>query len=263
MSGVGVGEASSVYLSLEVRDDQLFGAIAAEAALGDPGLDAIERELLAVPLDPGRVASLGLTLGRAGRASSGPALSAARARLEAAGHPREARAVALAEALLEARVPAAVERAERGYRHAPPGAPALFVEDPIAAHWHQRDRWGPPIRPARERPGVLATPGADLAALLGPPLDGRVLLVPFRPSRLARRPAPVLRLTRAGFARTADLSDLVRWSAVRSVGRLHAGRSERAACETTAGRVDFPPRAAVPLERLLELMGRLLKQSRS
>jgi hypothetical protein len=262
--GAGGEPGAAHYLTLKIPDDQLFGAIASEGALTDPQLDGIEAELLEGPLDPGRIAALALTLGRAGRPSSREALARAEARLAGAGHLREAAALRLAQALSSTQVPAAVERADRGYRFVDPErSEVLYVEDPLAAHWHQRDRWGPPLRPARERPAVWAGPRDELHPLLGAALDGRVVVVSFRPLFWQREVAPALRLTRAGLSRSADLGDLVRWSRVLSVGSAASRFGESAAYETRDGRVTLPERPSLPLPALLELMGRLLKQSRS
>ena len=60
----------SRYLELQVPEEQLLGFLAQEGALNDPALDALERQLEEEETDPGELAGVALTVGRAGRAAS-------------------------------------------------------------------------------------------------------------------------------------------------------------------------------------------------
>lgn len=251
------------YLALEVPDEELLGSIAQEAALTDLGLDALEAQLTAPGLDPGEAAAVALTVGRAGRARSRTGLEALRAQLVAAGHEDEAWAVSLASALLAPRPGAVVERAEEGYRMTV-GTTRLYVEDPVAAYWHRRGRWGPPIRPDVDRPPTLLRGPGRVDAAMGQARDGAVLLVTFAPRRWLGAAEPPLRLCRAGLSRRPDLGGLVRWSEIGSLGRLEDDRGARVAWAGPDGApVGLPERPSIPAEDLLTLMERLLKDARS
>ena len=256
-------EVRERYLALEVPDDELVGAIAQEAALNDPGLDALEAQLAAPDLDPGEAAAVALTVGRAGRPRARGRLEALRARLVAAGHEDEAWAVSLASALLAPRPEGVVERADEGYRMQV-GASRLYVEDPVAAYWHRRGRWGPPIRPDLERGPRLLRGAGRVEAAAAQARDGAVLVVTFRPHRWFGVSEPPLRLCRAGLSRAPDLQGLVRWAEIGSLGRLESTKGARVAYAGPDGVArGLPAAPSIPAEDLLTLMERLLKDARS
>jgi hypothetical protein len=185
------------------------------------------------------------------------------ARLEAEQRALEASVLLLARELTNLRPPAHVERAERGYRRVDVAVgETLFVEDPIAAHWHRDGRWGPPLRPDLDRAPVLARPDHGVDALASIVRDGRIAIVTFRGPRIWGGPDPALRLVRAGLARDAALRSLVRWSDVTSVGAVDRWGVRRAAFES-GGRLEvLPPRPAISIDDLIALMTQLLKQAR-
>ncbi len=256
---------SSRYLVLDVAGGDRVRALAEESALGDRDLDAIEARLGSAELDPGEAAALALALGRAGRPRSSGALQALRRRLEGMGRPAEAHAVTLALDLLAARPPVRVERADLGYRHHDVALGVeLFVEDPLAAHWHARGRWGPPIRPDLERAPIFAQGPGLVDRLTAFAEDGGIVVVGFEPRWRFSAPLPPLRLTRAGVSRDAGLRSLSRWSQVDSVGVVAQGTKQCAAYEVSGEPVEIlPPKPSIPTEDLVDLMGRLLKRSRS
>ncbi len=247
-------EVGARHLALEIPEDRLLFAIAEEAGLRDRDLDQIEATL-AAETDPARAHALALTLGRSGRASS-------RAVIERAARACPDGAFDLAIDLLDLR-PARTERADRGYRFtAAPEAP-LYVEDPLAAHWHGLNRWGPPIRPDPEARPIVPDAGASLASLERAALDGATIVWSFAPGPFERA-HPALRLVLAGFARSPSLGDLVRWRDVASVGVLEQGRTRVIACARAGGEpIALGSRPRLGESRLLDLMGRLLRQSRS
>lgn len=255
--------ADSRYLALEVPEDQLLAYLAQEGGLTDVALDALVAQLDDPELDPGELAAVALTVGRAGRASSRPALMRLERRLERAGAVDEALAVRLAASVLHLRPPPAVERGDEGYRMQTEQG-ELFVEDPVAAHWHRAGRWGPPLRPDLERAPLLARGSGRADEWYQAAADGRIVVVTFRPARFGAHVEPALRLTRAGMARTAQMQDMVRWSELESLGKLSRGRRERvgfaARGQTPRG---LPDRPSIPVSELLGLMERLLKQARS
>lgn len=235
---------SSHLLALELPEEALLMGIAREGSLGDADLDVLEATLLDPEVDPHEAAGAALALGRAGRRTSAEALSALAAAHRAAGRIALAEAARLALELLELPPPGWIERAESGYRRTDPDdGSVLYVEDPLAAYWHRRDRWGPPIRPRVEEPDVVAESdaGEDLAGWVDAAEEGRLVAVRVagEPSgrwlrdRLPalRRPEGRLYLTRAGWARTRSLEDLVRWSRLRSLGFVGRGRRRRVAYE--------------------------------
>lgn len=251
------------YLALEVPDEELLGSIAQEAALTDLGLDALEAQLAAPGLEPGEAAAVALTVGRAGRARSRLTLEALRTRLLEAGREDEAWAVSLASALLAPRPGAVVERGDEGYRMTV-GGTRLYVEDPVAAYWHRRGRWGPPIRPDLERAPQLLRGPAQVDGAVAAARDGAVLVVTFRPRRWFGPGEPPLRLCRAGLSRSPGLEALRRWSEIGSLGRLESDRGARVAYAGPDGApVGLPEDPSIPGEDLLALMERLLKDARS
>lgn len=255
------------YLAVEIADDKLLTAIAEEDALIDATLDQLERDVVSPRTDAGRAAALALTIGRAGRPRSAAPLRAAIARLESAGQMLQAQAVALALELLPLR-PEIVERAERGYRRQDPITGAeLFVEDPLAAHWHHEGRWGPPLRPDPDRKLVLARGDPPIDRLVSAVREGEIVLVTFQPDGVFRRPEPPLRLMRAGLSRTPSLDALTRWSEIVSVGaveRRWPDRRRRAAYEPKGGpELALPPHPSITTDSLIALMTRLLKAGRA
>jgi hypothetical protein len=252
------------YLSVEIASDRLLLAIAEEAALRDRDLDAIEHDLSAPNLDGGRAAALALTLGRAGRPTSRDVLAGLVLRLEQGGRTAEADATRLAIELLQLRPPPHVERADSGYRRSDPAGRGeeLFVEDPIAAHWHHARRWGPPLRPDLDAPVIVAREAERVAEYLHDVREGRIVLVYFVPPHPFARPEPPLRLLRAGLTRDASLNTITRWSRIRSVGEAERRGTKRAAYERGDSLEVLPERASLPSDALIELMTVLLKDAR-
>lgn len=250
------------YLALEVPDDQLLAYLAQEGGLTDVALDALEAQLDDRALDAGEAAAIALTVGRAGRDSSRASLLRLADRLKA-DNPSEAEAVRLAEAILALRPAPHVERADSGYRMHVNGE-VVFVEDPVAAHWHRAGRWGPPIRPDLERAAVMARGQGRSDDWYQAAADGRIVVVTFEPRRFIGPPQDPLRLTRCGFTRDADLQRIVRWSEVESLGTWSRDGQDRVGFTRRAHEAEgLPPRPSIPPSELLEVMERLLKQSRS
>ncbi|MEM9115474.1 MAG: hypothetical protein AAGD10_18110 [Myxococcota bacterium] len=211
----------SVYLALELADDRKLGAVAAEWDITDGVLDGLEATLPSAPDDT--AASAALVLGRAGRPSSAATLAALGRRMRGPN----LRAVALAQDLLRLEPPGRLERAEAGYRWTDPkDGEVVFVEDHLAAHWHELGRWGPPIRPWLEAPILSVDRDADVERSLAQAREGRRLRVCFAREGL-RRP-PDLYLTRAGFGLDPKCAAHTRWSSVTSIGFLE-GRRRRMA----------------------------------
>ncbi len=251
--------SESTQLVLDLSEARLFFAVAEEASLNDPGLDALEAELADPATEKERAAALALTLGRAGRGSSVGALAQLAAKMPP--FSPHARAVRLAMDLLPLYPSPRVERADAGYRHTDADGHVLYVEDRLAAHWHAQGRWGPPLRPDLSRAPLYAGPGVSEESLAEAALDGRIVVVTFRPHKDPEAP---LRLTRAGFSRDPALASLVRWSSVRSLGLVEHRGKRRAAYETKgAPVVSLPDGPSLAVDSLLALMGRLLKQSRA
>lgn len=254
------------HLALEVPELERLRALVEEASLRDADLDALERRIeVEIGAEPGLLAAWALVLGRAGDGARAETLARLEARLTAMHLPEHAAAVRLALALLRSHPQrAGVERADAGYRYQDaPRRVTLYVDDPIAALWHGKGRWGPPIRPDRDRPPRLARASDAVEDLAAVAEEGGVVVVCFDAGRY-RAPEPPLRLTLAGFARDAELSTLIRWSAVRSIGEVMGGRSSQAAIETKEPPLlVLPERAAVPANSLIALMSRLLKSARS
>lgn len=250
---------SGAYLALEVPDDQLIGAIAEEQSVGDAALDGLERAALTAD-DPLQSAAWALAIGRCGRRESGPVLQSLRAHLVDRKAPEAVQAIELAMDLLPMLPPERLERAERGYRWTPPGAEeAVYIEDPLAAHWHAQGAWGPPLRPNLELPPRLGH--EDGIELLAHADRGGVVVVLLRgPSG---RPEPALRLCRAGFARDAALHTLVRWSQVEGMGFMDGPAGSRTVALEVDGRIQaLPPTRAGSAERLSELMQALARRGR-
>ncbi len=261
-----MSELEPRHLALEVPETQRLLALLEEASLRDADLDLLERRIETEPdTDPGLLAAWALVLGRAGDFARVPVLERLAIRLEAAGLLDHASAVRLAMGLCHPRPErAGVERADGGYRFADlVRRTALYVSDPLAALWHGKGRWGPPLRPDRERPPKLARALDHVEPLTAFAEDGGVIVVCFAPARFG--PAePPLRLALAGFARDPQLNTLVRWSAVRSLGEVMGRRGPRAALETRElPLLVLPAAPQLPEKQLLDLMGRLLKSARS
>lgn len=252
------------YLVLEIPEEELLLAIAEDARLDDRALDALESELRDPGGDAGWAAAAALTIGRSGRRTSVGVLSALRQRLASSGHETEALAVALAIELLEPFPGKAVERADLGYRFVEPRSQeVVFVEDPIAAHWHAQGRWGPPIRPHHERAPKVLRPDLSLEQALAFARDGGILIVTFAPDWRGR-PALPLRITKAGLARDPGLYALTRFSQLRSVGVVERwGRALLAYEPRGEVLVTLPPAQGWEAQALAELLGRLLNDARS
>lgn len=184
-------------------------------------LDALAEELRTEDLTESERASLALTLARAGRPEDRLVLDTL---AEVAG-PTTKSVLAMALALGQLRPPASLERADSGYRFETPGG-ALYVEDPVAAHFHAAGRWGPPLRPDPDRTKVATE--EDLSAAVGHALAGGVVIVPVRP------PNAALRVMRAGITTDASLRAIVRWPAVKGLG-VAEGRRPEAAYELHPG----------------------------
>lgn len=249
-------------LAVEVAPDRLIGAIAEETAFDDRDLDAIEAELARPAIEAGAAASLALALGRAGRASSARPLGAVRARFAGT---TEAKAIGVAIELLAVDPPRWLERGDVGYRRVDPFTlEELFIEDPLAAHWHHLRRWGPPLRAEPSAPQFEAT-GLDAQGMAERVRAGEIARVTFEArSMFGGAIEPALRLTRAGLTRDASLRELVRWSAITSVGVVERRFSRRAAYEVAGGGlVTLSGRPGLPVEVLVDLMTRLLAAVRA
>jgi hypothetical protein len=250
------------YVAIELEADQRLRAVAEEAALRDADLDEIERRLERADLEPERQAALALALGRAGRAGSGAVLARVKTRLVASGRQLEAEVVALAIDLLPVPPSPRVERAESGYRYQKE-ALELYVEDAIAAHWHQIGRWGPPIRPDPSVAPIAISASWSADEVVNAIEEGGTAIVTFSP-RLFGRPEPPVRLVRAGMSRTPALSIAARWSRVRSVGVIDGARERRAAFEIAGEpRIVLPARSSIPTDELVSIIARLVERSRS
>jgi hypothetical protein len=188
----------------------LLLAVAQEAGITDPALDGIAEDLADPELAPDRRAQLALTMARAGRAEDRAVLASL------SGEGAHGMAYDLARALL-APNPANVERADSGYRFVA-GEDVLYVEDPVAAHFHAKGRWGPPLRPDPRGPSRLAR--GDASTLIDAAGEGECVIVTLRHED-ARTPA--VRVLRAGITRDASLRSIVRWPAITGLGRLGEG----------------------------------------
>lgn len=252
-----------MLLALEVPADRLITAIAEEAAIADADLDAIESRLISPITTPGETAALSLTLGRAGRVSSNRALGSARNRI--AGTP-EAKAITVALELLSVAPPRWLTRAELGYRRVDPiTGEELFIEDPLAAHWHHEDRWGPPLRADVTTPCFAAELEPDVSQIVERVRAGSIALVTFAAARVvSRRIDPALRLARAGLTQDASMRHLVRWTGVRSIGTTARRFAAHAAYEAGGeAPVVLPAKPSIPTEMLVEVMTRLSNAARS
>ena len=251
---------SDAYFALEVPDDALIGSIAHEAALTDAALAGLTVELGRADRASADAASLALTLGRAGWRPAARCIAEREAVAKAQSNP-QARIYALAQALLHLRPSAEVEAAEVGYRFCDELG-VLYVEDPIAAHWHHAGRWGPPIRPDLRRSGRHASGPGRHERLVRWAADGGVVVVTFQPRGMSR-PEPPLRLCKAGFARDVSFGDCVRWSSLRSMGRLVMDHGEVAAVQIRGeAPTSFPVHPSVPTDDLLVLMETLSAMGR-
>ncbi len=184
--------------------------MAQEAGITDPALDGIAEDLADPKVAPDRRAQLALTMARAGRAADRAVLASL------SGQGPHGMAFDLARALL-APNPSNVERADSGYRFVS-GDDVLYVEDPVAAHFHAKGRWGPSLRPDPRGPCRLAR--GDVASLIDAASEGECVVVTLRHEG-ARTPA--LRVLRAGITRDASLRSIVRWPAITGLGRMGEG----------------------------------------
>jgi hypothetical protein len=252
------------YLVLEVPDDALITAIAEERSMIDADLDDLERRILSPSIDPQLASAIALTVARAGRGSSIETLRIVHARLLQQQRAIEASALLLARELCNVRPPPSVERAERGYRRTDVAlGETLYVEDPLATHWHRQGRWGPPLRPDPDGVQHFLRGGEAIDEIASAIDDGAVAIVAFRAGRVLGRPHAALRLMRAGLARDVGLTTLVRWSNVSSVGMVERWRTRRVAFETGGGPLEIlPSDPSLPADDLLALMTRLLKRAR-
>lgn len=252
------------YVRLDVPEASLLRAVTEEASITDADLEELEDRLLHGGLEPALMGSLALTIARAGRPKSSWALKSARSKLASQHHPAEVRILDLALDLVQASPPARLERAEAGYRWTP-GAEddALFVEDPIAAYWHLRGRWGPPLRPDPSRAPLVAAEPGPIEPWLAEIEAGGTVLVCFRPRWPWTEPEAPLRLVRAGFARNTALDVRVRWSLVGSVGKVTRGGRARAAYEVHGEpRETLPNDPAIGVDALVALMAKLVERAR-
>jgi hypothetical protein len=272
-SGVGhvgapVDGPPSIYVELDLSDVDRLRAVAEEGSMTDRDLDELEARLLAADApgrlasDPSAAAALALQIARAGRPSSRRALETAHTHLVAAREATAARVLELALDLVE-RVPSSrVERAESGYRHHVPERPTLFVEDPLAAYWHRRDRWGPPLRPDPSTPATFLAGPRQLERGARVIAEGGTALVTFAPPWWGRPERPLF-LCRAGLARDVRLALDVRWSEVLSIGTLTRGARVHAAFEVAGHpRVVLPAAPSVPTDELVALLERLVEAAR-
>ncbi len=221
------------YFAVEISDDRRVAAIAREAELTDAALDALEEEIRAETDLPSKLA-LSLTIARAGRRASGGLLAELRRELLQVGKTDEAIVAGAALDLVPLRPSHRLERAESGYRWQDEET-ELYIEDPLAAHWHAAGRWGPPLRPDFDIAPLFYGAHVHHDRALRHAREGGIVVVTVSSMSLVRDVEPALRLTRAGFARDPSLSTLTRWSEVRSLGWMGEGRERRWAYEPSAG----------------------------
>lgn len=205
---------SSRFVSRYVPSDELLPTIIEEANLDDDGIHEIERLLLTEPsLEPEVISSLCLVLGRCGWNRSQGTLRQIENKCKKMGRTVDAHVVRLAMALLsDSPETGFVERADEGYRYSEPGLPALFVSDPIAAHWHRQGRWGPAIRPRFDLPTIPAARDLGVSKLAEFVLDGRIVKI--------ARGDEVCTMTRAWIHLSGETLAPIRWNRVRSLGRI-------------------------------------------
>jgi len=248
----------SRLFALEIPDENRLGAVAAEAALKDADLDALELALADTAVDVGARLGAAFQLARGGRRRSGPVLAAFRREVLQRGLADEAKVLLAALDLLALHPPARLERADRGYRWQDETT-ELFIEDPLAEHWHGAGRWGPPIRPDLGRSPRFFAAASQAPELARFAEDGGVVVVTFSPSAPWRDAPPALRMTRAGFARDAALTTMIRWSDLASVGWMDRG-AERAVGYEVRGETEraLPPRPSCGDVALMALVERLL-----
>lgn len=289
------GERPSRFLRLSMPDEALLMGVAEEGALSDVDLDAIEASLDEGTLEPEESAALALVLGRAGRPSSADALRRLHGGLERSGSVALSAAALLALDLLAAPPRGRVERAEAGYRFTDPRDGAhVYVEDGLAAYWHRRGVWGPPVRPRVEARDREASGSGALEEWLSEVLDGRLVRVDFRPGpldgrllrvpgarrlferdRLQRWAARVglreawtgsegpLYVMRAGISRDRALATLVRWPDIRSLGLVEGRLRRRIGFERRDGRLEvLPAGPSVPADELLALLRAVADRAR-
>jgi hypothetical protein len=254
---------AEAYLALDLPETDRWRAIAEEGSITDAQLDALEQRLLHDGLDPATQAAAALKIARAGRAQSGWALAEARARLIAQQKTLEAAVLALAIDLLAIPAHPRVERAESGYRYreATSGR-VLYVEDPVAAHWHAIGVWGPPIRPDPTRAAHVLRGAIDVATEFGRIAAGDTAVVTFAGARF-RAPEPAIRLTAAGMSRDPRLVLEVRWSQIRSVGSATRRRRRSVAFEVKGEPVVILPiESSIGADDLIALLDRLIAHAR-
>ena len=203
----------SRYMARELPESELLPTIIEEANFSDNKIRKLEGLLLLnEELDAGQRACFALTLGRCGWGRSEGALRQLGSSLIKNGHFVEAQAVRLAIQLLAHEPdPKKVERGEEGYQFREPGEPVLFVEDPVAAHWHRQDRWGPPIRPARHLPEKSLSEFSTPAHAIDAAMNGEIVSVTGRKERWL--------VTRAWLWSPSSDAPPFRWTRVRSMGR--------------------------------------------
>lgn len=255
---------TATYVRLDLDEGRLLRSVAEEASITDADLDELEDRLLHGALDPALMGSLALTIARAGRPKSAWALKSARSRLLGMHRDTEVQILDLALDLVVTPPAARLERGEAGYRWSRPGGQEpLYVEDPIAAYWHRRDRWGPSLRPDPARSPLVAAGPGPIEPWLAEIEDGGTVLVCFRPTWPWVAPEAPLRLVRAGMARDVGLTVQVRWSQVGSVGQVTRGRLTRAAYEVHGSpRETLPREPVIGVDALVALMSRLVERSR-
>lgn len=246
---------------MEIADDQRVGAIAQEEALVDSALDEMEQRLLEA--DPRESAALALTLARAGRKGSGASLARLRSRLLREHENDLAKAVLVAMELLPLRPGRKLERADSGYRWTDDATgEEIFVDDPLAAHWHALHRWGPALRPRIDAVGLFFGSDTAESEAMDAVRDGRVVLVTFESMNPAR-PHSALRMCKAGFARDAGLQTMTRWSELRSLGWMTDGNERLLAFEPLQGEPqELPSRPSCGVESLLSLMNTIANIAR-
>jgi hypothetical protein len=251
----------SLYFSVDVPDAEIIWAIGKEAALDDAAIDSIEAGLRDSEASLAALAASALVLGRCGRKSSKPCLEALRLTRFAESQDQAA-VLILAAALIDWRPRPWVERADSGYRVKMSDGRDLFVEDPLAAHWHHAHRWGPPIRPRIDAPFQVVSHPDELDDAVCHALDGGVVVVALRERELwsVRGARSALYISKAGFAYRPDLSDLIRWSQLSSLGSCAHLFGSRIAYRLRNGRlVKIPERSFLPTDMLLAMMTQVMK----
>jgi len=208
-------------LAREIPETELLNAILEEGNLTDARILGIEAQLLSDDsLDVGQMACLCLVLGRAGWNRSEGILRQMERRFLKKNHGVEAQAARLSIVLL-ASLPDArkLKRAEGGYLFHESGQPDLFVEDPLASHWHRQDRWGPPIRGNAPDQDLVSYDSSLGSKAVDAAMSGHWIQIEGQKG--------LWLVSRAGLRKSRNGAALIRWSRVRSIGEMGSNGGSR------------------------------------